>query len=326
VPSDKTKRTLYATEAVAGTSLGLAAASDRIPEVVNGGVRLHRKANAWHAKTRYEGGLGKTTDGRYLKLHLLSDEKPKKPATQFTAEGKPFTPKYDKVSPRQKAQQRMESEFLTTKHKAEHPNNVPFPEGRWTRDEATGERIKRVPHPKTGKLVRSPAAMGEFRRFAVVGAGVPMGIALGWHGAHKYAGLKDKQAKRLRVKKRLNQDDVDGAIAGGLTGGAVYQAPSFLEWAGRGKQEAQQTPEQTRIVNEWKDKHNIHGKQKGTPGWKKAYRDYPKDMPGAKTRRLQARIYTGKTGMVLTGLAAGAGAAVGVPAVRAINQKIGHKR
>jgi hypothetical protein len=330
VPSDKNKRALYATEGVVGAGLGLAAASDRIPEVVNGSVRLKRKADAWHARTRKEGGLGKTPDGNYVKLDRLSDRKPKKPATEFTSEGKPFVPKYEKKPPRVSAFERMDSEFKETKARAEHPNNVPFPEARWERYRVSGRKIKFKPKPGLGahtkpKMVRTPAALGELRRFSVVGAGVPLGIAVGWHGAHKYMGLKDKQARKRVSKRRLDQSDVDGAIAGGLTGAAAYHAPSFMEWGGRGKNEAEETAEQKRIINEWKDKYNVHGKQKGTPGWKKAYHNYPDGVPKAKYRRIMSYTHTGKTGMALTTAAAAGGAAIGIPTVRALNRKVGKK-
>jgi hypothetical protein len=331
VPSEKTKRSLYATEAVAGAGLAAAAVSDRVPEAVNYGVRLKRKADLWHAKTRYNADLGKTPDGKYVPARSISNKKPPKPKPIFMRDGKTAISFGDvRRKPRIVAREKVKQEYLRAEQRVKGPNHVPFPEGTWQSDPVTGKKIKRVLDPKTKKMVRTPAALGELRRFAVVGAGVPLGIAAGWHGTHKYMGLKDKQVKRREARKsvvlkRLNQSDVDGAVAGGLTGAAAYQAPSFTEWAGRGKTDAL-TARQKEVVDAWKAEYGVHGAQKGMPGWKKAYRNYPKGLPKSGMRRLQSHIYVGKTGMALTALAGAGGAAAGVPAMRAINRKFGDKK
>jgi hypothetical protein len=332
MPSDKTKRSLYATEAVAGAGLAAAAASDRVPEVVNSAVRLKRKGDLWHAETRYKADLGKTPEGNYVPARTITLKRPPKPAPVLMRDGKTAIDfGVDRRKPRVIAREKVKQEYLRANRRAKGPNHVPFPEGTWQSDPVTGKKITRMLDPKTKKMVRTPAALGELRRFAVVGAGVPLGIAAGWHGAHKYMGLKDKQVKRRQARKsvvlkRLSQSDVDGAIAGGLTGAAAYQAPSFTEWAGRGKGDAALTPKQREIRDAWKAEYKVHGAQKGMPKWKKAYRNYPKELPKAGMRRLQAHIYVGKTGMALTALAGAGGAAAGVPVMRAINRKFGDKK
>lgn len=333
MPKPKTRRALYATEAAAGAAIGGVAMGNRVPEMVNGTVRLKRKADAWHAKTRYEAGLGKTPDGKYVKLESMSDKKPPKPPVQFTPEGKPFTPKYDKKSPKVAAAERSKSDFLETKARAEHPNHVPFPEGKWERYRVSGRKIRFKPAPggpkhAKPKMVRTPAALGELRRNTVIAAGVPLGIALGWHGAHKYAGEKDKQRirQKARLAKRLDRNDADGAIAGGLIGASAYHAPSFMEWGARKKMEDKYTAEQLKTVDNWKTEYGVHGAQKGDRKWKKAYRNYPTTLPDAKLRRAMAHTHVGLRGMALTGGAGLAGAAVGVPTVRLINRKTGKKR
>jgi len=228
----------------------------------------------------------------------------------------------------------MNEELQSRRNKVAHPNHVPFPEGRWVKD-AEGKKIIR--DPKTKKL--TPAAVGEMRRKAVLAVGIPAAIGATWHGAHKWGETRDARYKqkqyRLKAKKNLSKradkNDVDGAIAGALVGGAAYQAPSHLEWIGRKKHTEKlkaTVPNYDKIVDDWKTKYDVHGAQKGDPKWKKAYRNYPKevDVKGWRNARLQSRLYTGKSGAALTGAAGLTGAVVGVPVVRAINRKRGEKR
>lgn len=323
----KRKQDLHAAEAASGAALGAVVGSNRVPEMTNAAVRLKRKADLWHSEQRVAGGLGKTKDGRYIKLNLLSDDKPKKPPVQFTPEGKPFTPKYDKKSPRTAAREAMDSEYKTRKAKASNPNHVPFPEGRWVKDPDTGKKV--IFDPKTKKMM--PAAVGELRRKAVLAVGIPAAIGVTWHGAHKWGETRDR---RYRLKKRLDKNDIDGAIAGGLIGGTAYQAPSHLEWIGRKKhweETKKKVPNADQIIDDWKTKYDVHGAQKGDKRWKKAYRNYPQSVDAHgknlwRNARLQSRLYTGKTGAALTVGAGATGAVVGVPVVRAINRKRGKKR
>lgn len=306
------KENKYAAETAAGVGLGVAASSNRIPEAVNAGVRLKRKSDLWHSEQRMKGGMGKTKDGRYIRLDRLSDVKPPKPETQFTADGKPFKPKQGK-SPRVEAQNRMGEERTA---RAQRMNSqMPFPTDKWKVDES-GKKIKFTTNAK-GKKVRTPAALGELRRNTLIGVGIPAGIALTWHGARNWAKESQKGKKTKIVKKYTRKDDVDAGVAGGLTGMALYHAPSHAEWALRSKTNSKASPEADKIINDWKNKYDLHREQKGSPKWKKAYRNYPKGAPGWKNARLQSHLYTGKRGMTLTAATGVAGAATGI----AINRK-----
>lgn len=304
------KKNRYAAETAAGATIGVAASSDRIPEVVNAGVRLKRKVDLWHSEQRVKGGMGKTANGKYIHLSRLSDAKPKPPETMFTADGKPYKPKYDKRSPRAAAENRMGEEHAARTRKMSE--GMPFPTDKHKVD-TEGNRVKFTVN--NGKKVRTPASVGELRRYAIIGAGMPAGIALTWHGARNFA--KESQKRKTVSKKYTRKNDVDAAMAGGLTGMALYHAPSHAEWALRAKTQGKPTPEAEKIINDWKTQYDLHREQKGTPKWKKAYRNYPKDLPGWKTSRLQSHLYTGKRGMAATAAMGVAGGAAGV----AINRK-----
>lgn len=309
----------HAAETATGVAVGTAAASNRVPEMANAGVRLKRKADSWHSEQRVKGGMGKTKDGRYVRLDLLSDAKPKPPPTQFTADGKPFKPKYDKRSERVAAESRMRDEHAARTRRMRA--DMPFPTDKWTYKEmpdGTKQKVK-FTLDANGKRVRSPAALGELRRNAVIGLGIPTGIALTWHGARNLA--KDSQKRKSPLaKKYTRKDDVDAAMAGGLTGMVLYHAPSHAEWALRNKTEVKATPEAQKIINDWKTEYDLHREQKGSPKWKKGYRNYPKDVPGARMSRIQSHLYTGKRGMSATAAMGVAGGVTGI----AINRKM-HK-
>lgn len=306
------KKNKYAAETAAGVGVGVAASSNRIPEAVNTGVKLKRKADLWHSEQRIKGGMGKTKDGRYVRLADLSDKKPPKPETQFTAEGKPFKPPQGKA-PRVEAENRMREEHTTRTKRMN--SQMPFPTDKWKLDE-NKKKIKFTLNSK-GKKVRTPAALGELRRQTVIGVGIPTGIALTWHGARNWAKESEKRKRTKIVKKYTRKDDVDAAMAGGLTGMALYHVPSHAEWALRNKTEAKAAPEAQKIINDWKTEYDLHREQKGSPKWKKGYRNYPKDVPGARMSRIQSHLYTGKRGMAATAAMGVAGGVTGI----AINRK-----
>lgn len=303
---DSRRRAAYGAEAIAGAGVLTAASGNRIPEAVNA-ITERKRMRTVRAFERHDAsGMGLDEHGRSVRLSSLSDQKPKKPpVTEFLPDGRPKAPKYDRRPPRVAAAARATERTLAARQRATDPDRRPFPTSRWEHDPKTGKKMTHS--PVTGK--RLPASTGVLRRAGVIGVGIPLGLGMMWHGA------RNAVEPRSRVRK-LDRRDVDTAVTAGSLGAVAYHAPSFAEYAMRNRVNAKMTAEHKARIDEWKTKHGVHGAQKGDPRWKKAYRDYPKDVPGGRTARIMSRTHVGPGMMAATAVTASAAAATAIAARR----------
>jgi len=297
------RRRAHATEATVGMGVLAAAASNRVPEAVNAVVQRRQNRQVSRLQRSVDVGRGIGDDGREARLETFSNQKPKKKPAVLNAQGRPMsTSAKDRATPQQRAKGRMATKLEEASGRAQSRSTKPFPTTPWQVDPDTGKKIthQTVKEGRRIKRVLTPAARGVRRRSMVLGAGIPLGLGMAWHGSRSYADD--------RVGKAIDSKDVDAAAVGGSVGLAAYQAPSFAEWAVRSRREKKQTPQQRARAESWKREYGVQGAQKGDPRWKKAYRNYPKDLPGARTARAMSRMYVGRTGMALSTAAATGGA------------------
>jgi len=345
--ANKTKRNLYAAEGVAGTATLAAVGSNRIPEAANAIVRYKRRRDLDKVESKAK-THGLDEKGKWIKLNHLSDDVPEPKVTPLlNDDGTPKTDKagnpisvkekVDPISPRVKAANRAMSERVTPAAvhlKAEH--NLPFPtspyklkpdpEFKGDPKKAPLVKEKTILSSETGRKINTAAHTGRVRRKALLAVGIPLGAAAAWqgfHGAAKQRRILDERRK-TGVQKKLDEKDVTAGAIGGAAGLGAYQAPSEMEWMFRGKNDKKiaAKPETRKIIENWKQKNNIRaGEQEGAPIWDKAYRKYPKGLPGWKLRRYMAYTHTGGTGRAAFLGATAGGAAIGVGAHRAYKKK-----
>jgi hypothetical protein len=341
------ERNLAAAETAAGAGIGLTAASGKVPQIVNSWARRDRKVKYERVKSQladndlprdhpnntekktpdFTKGKGYDPSGKkYVPLKSLPEDTTRVVEHVNPKTGQTF-PKKEKYSARAEAYNAAWKKHDEAKNVLHNKANVPFPESEWEYNDK-GKRLKKVvaKDPKTNtpitnkagkiKMIRQPAAVGHFRRAAVIGVGLPVGMGLAWHGARTWA--HQGELKRGEVTKNITRGEVDGAVVGGSIGGALYQAPSFTEWGGRAKEDKKtlKKPKAKKILSEWKTKYDLHGIQRGDPRWTEGYRHYPKKLPGAEMRRVMSYTHAGGSGLAATGAAAGIGALIGAQAVR----------
>ena len=144
-----------------------------------------------------------------------------------------------------------------------------------------------------------PLAARAGRRWGLVAAG----------GALTYGGA------RQLVDKRVTRDDVDSAALGGALGVGFYQAP---HWASRpldrrNERTIAQDDHLRHVNRRHKDAHVPRNAGLGHPAWTNYFRTLPKELPGAKRKRVFSHTHAGRSGAALNIGAAmlGAGSAVG---------------
>jgi len=347
--ANETKRNLYATEGVVGGAALAAIGSNRIPEAVNGAVRAKRKSEYRKVKAEVTSGKGQTEKGKWVKLKRLSDEPGAKvfhPAPP-NPDGSPRTDKAGKPvgnmsadkSERVKAANRGEQARIKAKNIKNNKATLPFPTSNWKLEDDPKQKVKAGEKPRqikirheldqsTGRRIKTAAAIGEGRRKALLAIGIPAATAVMWHGGYQAARqqriMNQRDKRSTDINKKMSERDVSAAVTGGTVGVAAYQAPSMTEWIFRGKEDKKlkKNPKTQATVDKWKKKHKIEaGTQKGLPIWDKAYRDYPKSLPGSRLRRTMAYTHTGGTGRAAFLASAAGGAGLGVLADRKILRK-----
>lgn len=334
--ANETKRNIYAAEGVAGGAALAAISTNRVPEAANYVVGLKRKRDYRKIKAQSKKHV-MDNRGRWVSPNKLSDESTKvfHPAPpnpdgspKLRPDGSPAGNMKEEKSPRQAAINRTSEAVLSAKQRKK---DLPFPKEPYRLEPKQGakpdKKTGKVPQTKVkhevidGRRVKTAARLGETRRIKLLAIGIPAATAVMWHGGHQAVRqqriMNERRRREQTIAKKANERDVGAAITGGTAGIAAYQAPSFAEWAlrGRADKELKNSPKHRKIIENWKKKHKIRaGEQKGLPKWDEAYRDYPKKLPGAKMRRAMAYTHTGGSGraafMGVTALGAGTGVAM----------------
>lgn len=133
--------------------------------------------------------------------------------------------------------------------------------------------------------------------------GIAIGAPLAYYGA-----------RRSAVQKRYTKKDVDAAAIGAGSGAAVYHGVSYGSKPYEKKHINAKTnadPAKKAKYDWHKGKYGITNKTPaGDPAWHKMFRNYPRDLPGARMKRVMALTHGGKTGLAVQGAAVtGAGLA-----------------
>jgi hypothetical protein len=176
------------------------------------------------------------------------------------------------------------------------------PKKKYERQKATKEwqgKLNRLQN-KANKAAKPKVFPKQTKLWAT---GLATGVPLAYYGAQK------------KVSKRSNKErDVNAGFAGGLAGFGAYQGGSLaLKPIEKPLERKIKSDSKLKAIQQaHKEKHLPKKATAGHPGWIKYSREYPKELPGAKLRRVQAYTHSGKSGGLLTLGATAAGAAAGV--------------
>ena len=152
------------------------------------------------------------------------------------------------------------------------------------------------------------------RKWALAGAG---GLAL-WHGGRQSVDKADQPGVRRR--------DVDRAAGGALVGIGAYQAPHYAMKPHDRAAERRIAADNDlrREAREYRTSSGLPRNAKlGDPRWVGYFRNYPKHLPGGRSKRIFAHTHAGKTGAALTAGAGALGAAGMVATGRRQDRHVG---
>lgn len=161
------------------------------------------------------------------------------------------------------------------------------------------------------KLVEKPKIFPKQTKLWATGLAV--GVPLAWHGARNHNS----------VEKRVTQEDVDAGTLGAVGGFTAYQGGSLAL-------KPIEKPAERKIKNNPTLKGKLEAHRKATlpknapaghPAWREYNRKYPKDLPGAKLKRINAHLVSGRRGGLLTLGAMGAAGAGAVALEREHNKQ-----
>lgn len=150
-------------------------------------------------------------------------------------------------------------------------------------------------------------------RAAMITAGFGTGVPMVWHGA------------RNVVEKKADKHDVDGGMAGALTGIGAWQAGLYSTKGIDRKIERNIADDLKMTAKVRQHRKNVglpNNAAKGDTRWLKYHRTFPKDVPGWKWKRTLSYLHGGKSQIAVSGAVGAASGAAGV----ALNRKIDPKK
>lgn len=160
---------------------------------------------------------------------------------------------------------------------------------------------------RSAKTLSKPLYRNQSKLWgASMAAGIPATLAAG-----RYREKKKSDARRFSKSDERKFKRSDAGVLGGIAGGAAYQGSSLaLKPYEQRKYESKIKADPK--LKEKQAAHRAATMPKNVPtghkSWRTYSRTYPKDLPGAKMRRIQARTHAGRSGTLATIGAAALGA------------------
>jgi len=195
-------------------------------------------------------------------------------------------------------------------------------------DRITNVKLQRINTNANKARKAVKLATGMKGRGALISAGFLGAIPATWLGARELA--KPKAVEK--AYKKVDPNDVDAALGGGLAAAGGYQGGLYATKAYDRKIERKQRAameSRPGVANKTKtilDNHRkTHGitpqTTKGDAKWLKFYRSYPKELQGYKFKRTMSYLHGGKSQVALTAGAGAIGAGVALAANRKFDPK-----
>lgn len=189
-------------------------------------------------------------------------------------------------------------------------NPVPHPKGPYSLLPAH-HKAQRAAQGRKQEMLQNIARESKSARRIPLNAqmGRRTGLLIGG-GALAYGGA------RSMVDKRVSQSDVDAGALGAAAGAGGYHAASYLTtpFDRRAQRKIDLDPRLKEIEREHRYKHGVAGAKKGNPKYVPYFRNMPKELPGARLKRVVGYTHGGRTAAAATTAAAvlsGAGAVHG---------------
>lgn len=172
---------------------------------------------------------------------------------------------------------------------------------------ARGVRLKEI----TGQVDELNRAKKAIKRPHLAGnakatwAGIAVGAPAVWYGSRHSVSKKETGHRR----------DVDAGLVGAAAGAGGYQEASYAlkPLDRRAERKIASNPRLRTKARDYQNKMRPKNAKAGDAAWRPYFRNYPKDLPGARLKRTLAVTHTGRSGGALTTAAAGA-AAIGAAA------------
>lgn len=195
-------------------------------------------------------------------------------------------------------------------------------------DRITNVKLQRINTNANKARKAVKLATGMKGRGALISAGFLGAIPATWLGARELA--KPKAVEK--AYKKVDPNDVDAALGGGLAAAGGYQGGLYATKAYDRKIERKQRAtmeSRPGVANKTKTILNNHRKThgitpqttKGDAKWLKFYRSYPKELQGYKFKRTMSYLHGGKSQVALTAGAGAIGAGVALAANRKFDPK-----
>lgn len=195
-------------------------------------------------------------------------------------------------------------------------------------DRITNVKLQRINTNANKARKAVKFATGMKGRGALISVGFLGAVPATWLGARELAKPKTVE----KAYKKVDPNDVDAALGGGLAAAGGYQGGLYATKAYDRKIERKQRAameSKPGVANKTKEILNNHRKThgitpqttKGDAKWLKFYRSYPKELQGYKFKRTMSYLHGGKSQVALTAGAGAIGAGVALAANRKFDPK-----